>query len=178
MLAAWIALDAWLANWWWERRREERAETHILAAARRYGVEPALVKAVVWRESRFQANAVGTAGELGLMQVGALAGQEWADAEKRPGFRHVELMDPERNTLAGTWYLGKLLKRYAATDRPAAFALADYNAGRANVRRWLQGSASTNSEAFLAAMDFPGTRDYVRAILKRREEYVGVFPKP
>ncbi len=178
LLIVWIAVDAWLANWWWQQRREERAEVHILAAARRYGVEPALVKAVVWRESRFKADARGTVGELGLMQVGALAAKEWAEAEKRRGFQHLELLDPERNTQAGTWYLGKLLKRYAATDQPAAFALADYNAGRANVLRWLKGAAATNSTAFLEVMDFPGTRDYVRSILRRRDDYRGVFPKP
>ena len=42
----------------------------ITRAARKYGVDPMLVKAVVWRESRFQAEKIGAAGERGLMQVG------------------------------------------------------------------------------------------------------------
>jgi len=42
-------------------------------------------------------------------------------------------------------HLGKLLGRYLQTDDPVPYALADYNAGRANVLRWLTGSATTNS---------------------------------
>ena len=160
-----------MTRWWWVQRREHQAEVHILGAARRYGVDPALVKAVVWRESRFQAEARGAAGELGLMQVGSLAAREWAAAENLATSVRPDLLDPRVNTLAGTWYLAKLLRRYAATDRPEAYALADYNAGRANVRRWLGGPAATNSTAFLAAMDFPTTRDYIHDILDRRDRY-------
>lgn len=176
LVILWIALDVALARWWWLARRENRAEAHILAAARRYGVEPSLVKAVVWRESRFREDARGRAGELGLMQVGALAAQEWAEAERLEGFRHADLLDPRRNTLAGTWYLARLTRRYQQTDDPIAYALADYNAGRANVLRWIKGSASTNGAAFLDAIDFPSTRDYVIAVKARREVYRPVFP--
>lgn len=171
LFVVWVGLDAWLARWWWLARRERRAEVHIHAAARQYRVEPALVKAVTWRESRFCEDARGGAGEIGLMQVGRLAAQEWATAEKIRSFQHLDLFDPALNTRAGTWYLAKLLRRYAGTDRPEAYALADYNAGRANVLRWLRGPASTNSEAFLATMDFSGTRDYIGSILEQRARY-------
>ena len=163
---------------WFERSRtyrEDSQDDHIRAAARKYGVDPALVKAVVWRESRFNPKIRGDAGEIGLMQVGKLAAEEWADAEKRSFFRHQELFDAAKNTQAGTWYLGKMLRRYAHTDEPAVFALADYNAGRSNVLRWNKGAASTNSALFLKQMDFPGTREYIRSILKRKERYRGQF---
>lgn len=171
LVVIWVGLDAWLARWWWLDRRERRAEEHILAAARRYQVEPALVKAVTWRESRFRENARGGAGELGLMQIGRLAAEEWATAEKRRSFQHLDLLDPALNTQAGSWYLAKLLRRYASTDLPEAYALADYNAGRANVLRWIRGPGATNSTAFLAAMDFSGTRDYIASILRQRDHY-------
>lgn len=171
LVAICVLLDAWWVRHWWLGRREDRAEVHILDAARRYGVDPALVKAVVWRESRFREDARGGAGELGLMQVGPLAAEDWAKAERLPGFRHADLLDPQQNTRAGTWYLSRLLKRYPQADNPTAFALADYNAGRMNVLRWTRGPAATNSEAFLAAMDFPGTRAYVRSVLERWERY-------
>lgn len=177
LVIAWIAADAWMVRWWLVERREHRAEPHILSAARRYGVDPALVKAVVWRESRFRDDARGRVGELGLMQVGELAGDEWADAEGVRGHQHPDLLDPAKNTRAGTWYLAKLMKRYPRADVPEAFALADYNAGRANVLRWLKGPAATNSALFLEAMDFPGTRDYIRSILEQREKYRGRFPE-
>lgn len=154
---------------------ENSQDTHILAAARKYSVDPALVKAVVWRESRFRPHLRGDAGEVGLMQVGKLAAEEWATAEKRLLFRHDELLDAAKNTQAGTWYLGKMLRRYAHTDQPVVFALADYNAGRTHVLRWNKGAGRTNSAVFLKQMDFPGTREYIRSIVKRREKYRSQF---
>ena len=155
---------------------ENSQDEHILAAARRYEVAPALVKAVVWRESRFNPRVRGHAGEIGLMQVGKSAAKEWAGAEHILLFEHEQLFDPARNTLAGTWYLRKMLDRYRRTDNPPAYALAAYNAGASHFGRWNKGMASTNSEAFLKQMDYPGTRRYVRSILKRYEHYKRRFP--
>jgi soluble lytic murein transglycosylase len=160
-----------LTRWGLEVRREKRLETQIAHAAARYGVEAALVKAVVWRESRFREDARGAVGELGLMQVGALAGEDWARSERLRNFKHTDLLDPERNLSAGAWYLSHLLRRYAHTDNPTVYALADYNAGRVQMLRWTSGPARTNSEAFLRAMDYPGTRKYVQAVMERRERY-------
>lgn len=171
LLSGWLVLDGWVARHWWASRREHRAESVILEAAGRFGMDPALIKAVVWRESRFNPAARGRAGEMGLMQVGELAAQEWADAEGLRGHEHADLLDPRRNALAGTWYLRKLIGRYTNTDNPTAYALADYNAGRSHVLRWNKGPAATNSAAFLSAIDFPGTRAYVLAVLRQREQY-------
>jgi soluble lytic murein transglycosylase len=154
---------------------EHSQDQHILAAARKYQMDPSLIKAVVWRESRFNPRVRGTVGEVGLMQVGKLAGQEWAIAEKLLYYQHTDLFDPAKNTQAGTWYLRKMLRRYENTDSPAVYALADYNAGRSNVLRWTKGAATTNSAAFLKQMDFPRTRDYLRAILKRQPRYQKEF---
>jgi soluble lytic murein transglycosylase len=165
-----LALPA--ALWWgWLERREHSQDEPIRAAARRYGVEPALVKALVWRESRFNPAARGRAGELGLMQIQDLAAGEWADAEHITGFNHALCLDPRTNTLAGTFYLAKLLKRYTKTDNPLPYALADYNAGRGNVVRWNNGAAATNSAAFLAQIGFPTTSNYVVAVMNRYQHY-------
>jgi soluble lytic murein transglycosylase len=160
-----------IAWWWWDYRRDHRFDSVIAEAARRYHVDPALVKAVVWRESRFDPNARGRAGELGLMQIRAPAAEEWAAAERIAGFEHRACLDPETNTLAGAWYLKKLLMRYQETDNPAAYALADYNAGRSNVLKWLNGAAATRSGIFMEQIGFASTREYVRAILRRAEYY-------
>ena len=172
-----ILLGGLWAGWQrWRSYREGSQDIPILAAARQYGVDPALIKAVVWRESGFNPRARGRAGEIGLMQMTEVAAQEWAEAERVPLFLHQQLFDPGKNTLAGTWYLRKMMRRYAATDNPVAYALSDYNAGRGNVLRWNKGAASTNSAVFLAQMNFPGTREYVRSILNRYAKYQRVFP--
>ena len=180
-LAIAVALLLLLAGvggyWWWYQWRDHSQDVPILAAARRYGVDPALVKAVVWRESRFNPRARGSRGEIGLMQIiPAAAAKDWATAERISSFRPEHLLDPATNTLAGAWYLEKLLKRYIQTDNPLPYALADYNAGRGNVLKWEHGSALTNSAAFMAQINFPGTKSYVRTVLHRYEHYRPIFP--
>jgi len=175
-LATVIVVLTVVCLWWWRASLENRHDVVILAAARRYGVDPALVKAVVWRESKFDQRARGSSGEIGLMQVNRLAAQEWAAAEGLRAFRHEELFDPGKNALAGSWYLGKLLKRYEKRDNPVPYALADYNAGRNNVLRWMHGAAVSNSVAFINQIEFPGTKRYVQSILARYEHYRPIFP--
>jgi soluble lytic murein transglycosylase len=171
------------AYWWWQDWLERSQDGPIHAAARRYGVEPALVKAIVWRESRFHPRVRGRAEEIGLMQLREEAAREWASAERLSAFEHEHCFDPGTNTLAGTWYLRKLLRRYTQTDNPLPYALADYNAGRGNVLKWIQGAAATNSTVFVDQIGFPGTREYVRSVIRRYEYYQPLFrpdtpPKP
>jgi soluble lytic murein transglycosylase len=157
--------------WWrldWLERSQDRS---IRAAARRYAVDPALVKAIVWQESRFNPRVRGRAGEVGLMQIREEAAREWAEAERVAGFDFEHCVDAVTNTMAGTWYLKKILNRYTRTDNPLPFALADYNAGRGNVLKWNSGEALTNSAAFMAQIGFPGTKAYVASVLARYDYY-------
>ena len=167
LLAAGVALF----YFWHEKRLEKKFSPQIHAAAARFEVDPMLVKAVVWRESRFNPNARGTRGEIGLMQIQEIAAQEWADAEHDTNFIHAQCFDPGTNTLAATFYLARLLKRYTKTDDAVPYALADYNAGRGNVLKWNTGAAATNSAAFIAQIGFPGTRNYVQSVMRRRAIY-------
>lgn len=159
------------AHWGWQWWLERSQDGPIRAAAQRYGLQPALVKAVVWRESRFRPRARGRAQEIGLMQLRGTAAQEWADAEGLSTFEHEHCLDPCTNTLAGAWYLRKLLARYAQTDDPLPYALADYNAGRGNVLKWNYGGGATNSAAFVEQIGFPATRAYLKAVIARYQAY-------
>lgn len=174
-LLAFFALVVMFGFWLWDYEWEHRQDEPIAAAARRYGLDPALVKAVVWKESRFNPRVRGRAGELGLMQLMDPAAQEWAEAERVYPLPETHLLDPRTNTLAGTWYLRKMLRRYGNTDDPVPYALADYNAGRGNVLKWTKGAAATNSAAFMAQMGFPSTKAYIEEVTSRREKYRGDF---
>jgi soluble lytic murein transglycosylase len=171
MLATVTVLFYWIQH----HKKSRHFDGLILAASRKYEVDPALVKAVVWQESRFDASAEGRAGELGLMQIRDAAAGEWAAAEKLTRFCFDQLRDPATNTMAGTWYLARLLSRYGGTDDPVPYALADYNAGRRNVLRWNTGSAATNAAAFVEQISFPGTRRYIQAVEIRRHHYRSQF---
>ena len=157
----------------WRVWHEDSQDVHILAASRKYNLDPALVKAVVWRESGFNPRVQGRVGEVGLMQLREAAASEWAKAEKQVMFHHHQLFDPAKNTQVGAWYLKKLLGRYTHTDNPIPYALADYNAGRTHVLRWNKGVAATNSAAFVSQIDFPMTRKYLQEVMGRYEHYRG-----
>ena len=166
-----------IGYWWWDYWRDHRFDAAIIAAARRYQLDPALVKAICWRESRFNPSARGSAGELGLMQVRDSAAQEWAAAEHVASFRHEACLDPRTNTLVGTWYLKRVLRRYRTSDNPLPYGLADYNAGRGNALKWINGSAETNSGTFINQIGFPTTKDYVRVVMRRYEHYKPQFSR-
>ena len=175
-LLAWILVGglAVTAGWWvYGKRygREQRYDALIREVSREHGLPPALVKAVIWRESAFRVGARGGAGELGLMQVTEGAAQEWADARRDRGFQFEHVLDARTNLHAGCYYLGKVTRRYLRTDHPYAYGLADYNAGRGTVLRWMQGPGLTNASVFLGDMTYPGTREYVQSILRRSGRY-------
>src|SRR5207249_7371829 len=62
---------------------ENSQDAHILAAARKYGVDPALVKAVVWRESWFNPHVKGRKGEVGLMQIRQRSEEHTSELQSR-----------------------------------------------------------------------------------------------
>jgi soluble lytic murein transglycosylase len=163
---------------WWIDRIEYSQDKNIREASRKHGVDPALIKAVIWRESKFDPAARGTKGETGLMQIMDLTGLEWAGEARVPGYSPETLVDPARNIDCGTWYLKKLLGRYRMTDDPVPFALADYNAGRGNVLKWMKGAGTTNSAAFIEQIGFPSTRHYVRTVVARRAKYARQLGTP
>ena len=166
---------AFLADQWRRAHLESSQDSNILSASRKHGVDPALVKAVIWRESKFNPRARGTKSERGLMQIMEITGREWAGEQRVPLFSEDVLLEPAQNIDCGTWYLGKLLRRYTRTDDPVPYALADYNAGRGNVLKWIKDDAATNSAVFIERIRFPSTRNYVRKVMERREKYAGQF---
>lgn len=173
-----LLIDLFAGYWWWQSRRERNLDPLIFEASRKYKVQPALIKAVVWQESRFDPDARGLAGEIGLMQIRKVAALEWATVENIPWFRHEHLSDSRTNILCGTWYLRKVLERYTHADYCLPYALADYNAGRSRVIKWNDGAAETNSLKFIEQIEFPSTRNYVRSVMNRYARYLPEYDVP
>lgn len=170
LLLALIGELAYL-DWRAHQPRESRYDPAIVEVARETGIDPFLVRALVWRESHFNALIYGTAQEHGLMQVTPTAGEAWAKANKIPNFQPSDLFDPVTNLRAGTWYLEHALQHWSQTDDPATFALAEYNAGRSNALKWVDPNNPQDHLAFLQRITFPSTRRYVETILEKRDEY-------
>jgi len=142
----------------------------IARAAKKHGVDPLLVKAVVWRESRFTTTKIGTSGERGLMQVGEAAARDWANAHKIEVFVFADLFDAKTNLEAGTWYLSRALERWKDRDDPIPYALAEYNAGHSRVEKWA--ANATTAPEMLRAASGTGTRQYVDDVIRRYQRYL------
>jgi len=158
---------------WISPARFQQYDRLITAVATEHHLDPMLVKAVAWRESRFDPQKFGSAGERGLMQVTESAAKEWAQETKAENFRVEELFDPKINLEAGSWYLHRATQHWEQQSNPIPFALAEYNAGASRVQRWASTSTKANlsRKDFLASIDFPGTRNYVDTVIARYHFY-------
>jgi hypothetical protein len=87
---------------WMSPARFHQYDRLIRSVALEHHLDPMLVKAVVWRESRFDPKKQGTHGERGLMQVTNVAANEWARENKIAGFNPDQLFEPKTNLEAGT----------------------------------------------------------------------------
>ncbi len=139
-----------------ERQRIALVQPWVDSAAYDYELEPQLINAVIWVESRFVERATSPAGAQGMMQLMPPTAGELA---KALGENKASSYDPEFNITAGSLYLRKMIDRY---DGDLHKALAAYNAGPGNVDKWTQRGRSLP----------PRSREYVQLVLdaKRRFE--------
>jgi len=158
---------------WISPARFQQYDGLIRSTATEHHLDPMLLKAVVWRESRFDPHKHGTAGERGLMQVSEKAANEWARESKADKFRVDALFNPKTNLEAGAWYLRRAFEHWENQPEPLPFALAEYNAGASRAQRWASGdeTAAVSKADFLRNIDFPGTRKYIESITDRYEFY-------
>jgi soluble lytic murein transglycosylase len=171
--------------------RINRYDKLISEVSPKYQLEPELGKAVIYEESFFDAEAHSSQNAIGLMQVTAIAVQEWVDSTHASNFSEAlakvtkqdnlnrkpqqeeALTNPEVNLHIGCWYLQNLLSRYKSRPASLAVALAAYNAGPTNVDRWASDTdlAKLSQADFIEEIEFPVTRNYVQKIIKRYQTY-------
>lgn len=138
--------------------------------AKRYGEEYnvrwELVMAVINCESKFDPEAVSERDAVGLMQ---LTEETFSDMRKKVGDDEsvtfeAYAKDPETNIKYGTRYLQFLLE-YFEGDKIAA--VAAYNAGLSNVKKWLR----EDGKLAIEEIEFPETATYVKKVLKAEQQY-------
>jgi soluble lytic murein transglycosylase len=149
---------------WYLRLRYPLEYEHIVRGhAEQYDLDAALLAAVIYRESKFDADARSSSGAIGLMQLLPDTAEGIAQYTGGNRFEVDDLYDPEINVRYGSFYLRRLLRKYD----DERLALAAYNAGQANVDEWI---AEGREE-----IPFPETREFVENVLEARERYARAY---
>lgn len=130
--------------------------------AKAYGLDVALVKAMIAVESAFDPAAVSPKGAVGLMQVMPATGERYGVAADRTRTVAQKLADPALNVRVGTRYLRDLMQRF---DQDTVLALAAYNAGEGAVEQYDN-----------QVPPYPETRAYVQLVQQFRDLYEPAAP--
>ena len=149
---------------WYQRIRYPlRYEQIVTGHAANYRLDPQLVAAVIYQESKFDADAVSSSGAVGLMQLLPETGQGIADRTGGEAWEPDDLLNPELNVRYGSWYLRHLLDKYG----DERLALAAYNAGQTNVDAWRERGVG---------IQFDETRHYVERVQELKRIYAEAYP--
>lgn len=136
---------------------------HIVGKeAKNRKLDPYLLFAMIWQESRFREGAVSSVGAIGLMQLMPQTALQVASAAKLKHFDLSDLFDPEINIRLGSLYL-RFLKELFFDRLP--HAVASYNAGEEAVARWLSRRDQEPSEIFIEEIPFSETQNYTKKVL-------------
>lgn len=138
----------------------------IQHAARMADLDPKLLSAVAWQESRYDANATGKAGEIGMFQVMPSTAGDWARSQGRPPLPDEELRVLKTNARIAAWYLKQGMLIYGDKEDPRPYALARYNAGPTRVARWAKDGQSVDD--FIESIGFESTKSYVKRVMARQ----------
>ena len=143
-----------------------RHEDIIRQQAHDKHLDPALVAAVIYQESKFS-DRTSVAGARGLMQITPDTARFIAKQSGGIRFSMADLGTPQINIAYGTWYLRWLLDRYSGRT---TLAIAAYNAGFGHVDDWVRKAGGPDSFD-PKTIPYPETRNYVQQVLERRKDY-------
>jgi soluble lytic murein transglycosylase len=149
-------------------------EFQVEQQARRFGVDPDLLTAIIREESRFDPLAISGASARGLTQfVGPTARRlaqklDWVDLDP------ADLLEPEVAITLGAAYLAELADRFKGNTGQV---VAAYNAGEDLARLWQAYCFSQESEEYFSKVGFRQTRGYLEKVLTSRAHYAEIYPE-
>jgi peptidoglycan lytic transglycosylase len=142
---------------YWDTIKKYSAESHV---------DPYIVAALTAQESTFVHDITSYAGAVGLMQFMAPTARQYARRLKLP-YSATLLTTADANLHMGATYFADLVQEFG----DVYLALAAYNAGPGNVRRWMNERPNLPREEFIDDIPYPQTQNYVKKILATSEDY-------
>ena len=137
-------------------------------------VSPFLVQAIIRQESGFRTEAKSPVGALGLMQLmprtaGYVAKIFLGEKTK---YKSKQVFEPDRNIKLGAMYI-RMHTAYAGDRVP--LALAGYNAGPANLKRWYKEYGDRELDAWVESITYREARGYVRKVFTSYTTYAALY---
>jgi soluble lytic murein transglycosylase len=136
-------------------------------------IDPALIAAVIYAESKFDPRP-SPAGAQGLMQILPATAYFIAHLSGGTSFTASDLSTPRINVAYGSYYLRYLLDHYAGNEM---LAVAAYNGGLANVDGWVAHAEAAGKPLAVSEIPFSETRDYVQRVLRAQAAYRATYPR-
>ena len=131
-------------------------KTPVFKTAKEFGLEPALVYAIIKTESNFNSEAVSPAGAMGLMQI-IPSTAKWIAGELNEEFNENNLYNPETNIKYGCFYLKYLFDKFDNIDA----VICGYNAGETIVKSWLDEKGNIDIDK----ISYTETKNYYKKVI-------------
>jgi soluble lytic murein transglycosylase len=159
------------SGWFWRLIYPLEYKEVISHYSTKYELDPYLVSAIIYVESRFVPEACSHKGALGLMQIMPDTGFWIAKELDYHDFKGDLLYDPELNIEFGCWYLSNLQQEFGNNIN---IILAAYNAGSGNVNDWLKKEWDGKGDS-LVKLPFSETREYVDQVISVYKQYLWLY---
>jgi soluble lytic murein transglycosylase-like protein len=144
----------------------------LTSAARRHGVDPRFLLAVMRQESSFNPNAKSPAAARGLLQLTPEVAAKYAQALKLANVSESDLYRPEVNIRLGSAYVADLFEMFPGLPEAVA---ASYNGGEENVVRWVRRAGHKDPGVVASEVGFVESKDYVNKVLANYRAYLLLY---
>ena len=147
-----------------KRRLPQAYDYLVQKEARRHGIDPSLLWAIMYTESRYRPDVVSRVNAGGLMQLMPATARRLADELGISGFSEEDIFEPDSNLRLSAHYLDAVLDKFQGQIRLAAAA---YNGGPHNVARWLtMRGTGMNTDEFVEEIPFDESRNYAKMVVR------------
>lgn len=143
----------------------------IVKYSKENDLDPYFVLSVIMAESGFKTNAKSHKNAMGLMQITEETGQWIAEQMKLDDYSSDKLYDEEYNIKMGCWYLNNLREEFGDID----LFVAAYNAGRGNVKEWLNNKEYSKDGKTLDYIPYKETKEYVDKVKTYYKIYKKIY---
>lgn len=144
----------------------------VVPEARKWGMNPYLIWALMTVESSYNPDSVSVAEALGLLQVIPKTGLKTADLLGEEDFGHYDLLDEDVAIRHGVFYFSQLVRKFHGQE---LFAIAGYNGGPHRVAEWIDMRGDMPMDEFVEEIPFDQARGYTKKVSRFLSLFLRIY---